>query len=101
MRCLGKHDSRPTRVGHRRRLTAPLVTPGLETLLRPRSVAIVGASADPSRTAGRPLRYLRKHGFAGRVMLVNPRYRSIDGLICHPKIAGLPEAPEVALVLLG
>ena len=53
---------------------------GLDPLIRPRSVAIVGASADPSRTAGRPAAYLRKHGFSGTIHLVNPRYTSLDGL---------------------
>ncbi len=34
-------------------------------LLSPRSVAVVGASADPTKTSGRPVSYLVKHGFAG------------------------------------
>lgn len=73
----------------------------LEPLIRPRSVAIVGASADPRRTAGKPALYLKKHGFAGRVYLVNPRYADIGGVPCVPRVADLPEAPDVGLVLLG
>ncbi len=34
----------------------------ISRLLRPRSVAVIGASADPRKTAGRPVAYLRKHG---------------------------------------
>lgn len=73
----------------------------VERLLRPRSVAIVGASADPAKTAGRPARYLLRHGYTGSVFLVNPRYQEIDGLPCYPSIAALPEPPDVALVLVG
>lgn len=77
------------------------VTHFLEPLVRPRSVAIVGASADVRRTAGKPLGYLQKHGFDGRVHVVNPRYAEIGGVPCVPRVADLPEAPDVGLVLLG
>jgi acetate---CoA ligase (ADP-forming) len=73
----------------------------LEPLFRPRSVAIVGASGDFSKTAGKPAAYLKKHGFAGRLFLVNPRYPDIDGVRCYSSVAELPEAPDVGLVLLG
>jgi acyl-CoA synthetase (NDP forming) len=74
---------------------------GLEKLLRPRSVAVVGASADPAKTSGRPVAYLRKHGFQGRIYPVNPRASEIDGLPCYPDVRSLPEAPDVAIVLLS
>ena len=70
-------------------------------LLRPRSVAVVGASADPAKTAGRPVHFLLKHGFAGQVLPVNPRADSIGGLPCHKDVASLPIVPDVGLVLLG
>jgi acyl-CoA synthetase (NDP forming) len=70
-------------------------------LLSPRSVAVIGASADPRKTAGRPVAYLRKHGFAGRILPVNPKVEQIDGLPCYADIASLPEVPDVAVVLLG
>jgi len=70
-------------------------------LLHPRSVAVIGASADPSKTAGRPVAYLRKHGFDGQIFPVNPRAEEIAGLRCYPDIAALPCAPDVGVVLLG
>lgn len=70
-------------------------------LLRPRSVAVVGASADPAKTAGRPVAYLRKHGFDGHIYPVNPKAAEIAGLRCYPDVRSLPEAPDVAIVLLG
>lgn len=73
----------------------------IETLLSPRSVAVIGASADPTKTSGRPVAYLRKHGFAGHIMPVNPKAERIGDLPCYADIASLPEVPEVAVVLLG
>ena len=76
-------------------------TDAIARLLRPRSVAVVGASADPAKTAGRPVAYLQKHGFAGAIYPVNPRVQSIAGLACYPDVKSLPEAPDVGIVLLG
>lgn len=70
-------------------------------LLRPRSVAVIGASADAGKTAGRPVAYLQKHGYDGAIYPVNPRVDRIGGLPCYPDIAALPEVPDVAIVLLG
>lgn len=74
---------------------------GLQKLLRPRSVAVVGASADPAKTSGRPVAYLQKHGFQGRIYPVNPKASEIAGLRCYPDVRALPEAPDVAIVLLS
>ncbi|MBC5782319.1 acetate--CoA ligase family protein [Ramlibacter sp. USB13] len=70
-------------------------------LLQPRSVAVIGASADPSKTAGRPVSYLVKHGFSGAIYPVNPKVGEIGGLKCYPDIASLPDTPDVGIVLLG
>ncbi len=82
-------------------MSAPHVPDGLCRLLRPRSVAVVGASADPAKTSGRPIGYLRAHGYGGSIYPVNPKAGRIDGLPCYPDVASLPQAPDVALVLLG
>lgn len=70
-------------------------------LFNPGSVAVIGASSDIQRTAGKPVRFLRKHGFSGRIYPVNPRLEAIGDLRCYPDVASLPEAPDVGLVLLG
>jgi acyl-CoA synthetase (NDP forming) len=70
-------------------------------LMRPRSVAVIGASADLAKTSGRPVAYLQKHGFDGQIYPVNPRYETIGALACYPDVASLPEAPDVGIVLLG
>jgi acyl-CoA synthetase (NDP forming) len=73
----------------------------IATLLKPRSVAVIGASADPGKTAGRPVAYLNKHGFTGAIYPVNPRADTIGGLRSYPDIGSLPESPDVGIVLLG
>ena len=70
-------------------------------LLQPRSVAIIGASADPTKTAGRPVAYLQKHGYAGQILPVNPKADRIGDLPCYADIASLPVVPDVGIVLLG
>ena len=42
----------------------------ISRLLKPRSVAVIGASADVTKTAGRPVSYLVKHGFTGKIFPV-------------------------------
>ena len=73
----------------------------IKRLFQPRSVAVIGASADPRKTTGRPITYLMKHGYAGKVYPVNPKADKIGELKCYASIADLPEAPDVAIVLLG
>ncbi|MDF2463348.1 MAG: pimeloyl-CoA synthetase-like protein [Ramlibacter sp.] len=73
----------------------------INRLLQPRSVAVIGASADPTKTAGRPVAYLMKHAFGGKIYPVNPKVDTIAGLKCYPDVSSLPETPDVAIVLLG
>ena len=70
----------------------------LDALLRPASVAVIGASNDPTRIGGRPIRYLRAAGYAGRVYPVNPRHRDVQGLAAFPHISDVPEAVDLAIV---
>ncbi|MDM0107163.1 acetate--CoA ligase family protein [Variovorax sp. J22R24] len=73
----------------------------LTRLLQPRSVAVIGASGDPAKTAGRPVSYLLKHGFAGSIYPVNPKLDRIGELACYRDVDSLPEVPDVGIVLLG
>jgi acyl-CoA synthetase (NDP forming) len=73
----------------------------IDRLFHPRSIAIVGASADLDKLTGRPLAYLQRHGFAGQIYPINPRYQSIAGLTCYPDVKSLPAPPDVGIVLLG
>ncbi|HET6519176.1 MAG TPA: CoA-binding protein, partial [Geminicoccaceae bacterium] len=72
----------------------------LESLLNPSSVAILGASDDPGRIGGRPLRYMLEAGFAGRIYPVNARRKTVQGLAAYPGIADVPEPVDFALLAL-
>jgi acyl-CoA synthetase (NDP forming) len=63
-------------------------------LLRPRSIAVVGASARPGSVGATILAQLRRGGFAGTLALVNPRYGKIDGLPCHASLDALDRPVE-------
>ena len=69
--------------------------------MTPKSIAVVGASTDPQKTAGKPIYYLQKNNYSGKIFPINPRAESIAGLQCYPDIASLPETPDVAIILVG
>ncbi len=70
----------------------------LERLFRPRSVAVIGASADPARIGGRPVRYLKEAGFAGPVYPINPKRDEVQGLRCYGSIADVPQPVDAVVV---
>ena len=66
----------------------------IQSLMRPRSVAILGDSDRPS--IGRAIMdSLSTLGFPGEVYPINPKYGELLGRTCYPSIAELPAAPDV------
>lgn len=55
-----------------------------ERLFDPRGIAVIGASADLTRTGGQTADALVRHGYGGRIIPVNPRYQEIAGFRCYP-----------------
>ena len=74
---------------------------GLDALFNPRSVAVIGASEDPTRIGGRPLRYLKEFGFRGKVWPVNPRRDRVQGIEARPDIGEVPDPIDVAVVAVA
>jgi acetyltransferase len=70
----------------------------LDQLLKPRSIALVGASPQEGSVGLITSRNLRAGGFAGPIWLVNPKYRSIEGQDCYPSISALPAPPDLAVL---
>jgi acetate---CoA ligase (ADP-forming) len=70
----------------------------LGAALNPRSIAIIGASDNPHKVGGRPLLYLRRFGFRGRVYPINPARDTVQGVPAYADLASLPEAPDLAIV---
>ena len=73
-------------------------TESLDALLRPASVAVIGASNDPTRIGGRPIRYLREAGFSGQIYPVNPKHEQVQGLAAYRHISDVPEPVDLAIV---
>src|SRR5512144_2417196 len=72
----------------------------LERLFAPASVALIGASTDPSKVGGRMLENLRGAGFAGTLYAVNPKYRDMGGgLPCFADVASLPKPVDLAVIV--
>ncbi|MBN9564128.1 MAG: acetate--CoA ligase family protein [Alphaproteobacteria bacterium] len=74
---------------------------GLDALLRPRAIAVVGASQDPTKIGGRPVQMLRNAGYPGAIYPVNPRAAEVQGYPAFASIADLPEAPDLAVIALN
>jgi acetate---CoA ligase (ADP-forming) len=71
----------------------------LREFFEPRSIALIGASADPLSISARPLRMLAQHGFpAERLFPVNPKYSELNGQRVYPAIADVPGPVDLALV---
>ncbi len=79
---------------------APPAVPDLGPLLNPAAVAILGASSDPSRIGGRPLRYMLEAGFARPIYPINPNRNTVQGLKAYPSIGEAPGPVDCAIVAL-
>lgn len=66
------------------------MTCSIDHLLRPNTVAIVGASDNADRIGGRPIQYMLSAGFKGRLYAVNPGRKTVQGLQAYPDIAAVP-----------
>ncbi len=70
----------------------------LDDLLNPRSIAIVGASDDPTRIGGRPVSHMIKQRFEGGVYPVNPKRDTIQGLKAYPTLTDIDGDVDFVLV---
>jgi acyl-CoA synthetase (NDP forming) len=73
----------------------------LRAALDPKSVAIIGASENPNKVGGRPVHYLDKFGFKGKIFPINPSRAEVQGYKCYRSLADLPEAPEMVIVAVA
>ena len=73
---------------------------GLRAALDPRSIAVIGASDHPDKIGGRPLFYLARHGYRGKVYAINPKRAETQGFPTVPSLDDLPEVPEAAIVVV-
>src|SRR5215470_3844034 len=72
-----------------------------QALFEPKRIALVGASGDATRTTSRPQRFLRKHGFAGGILPVNPGRNEIMGDKTYKDLESIPGEIDHAYILLN
>lgn len=70
----------------------------LDALFRPRSVAIIGASADANKVGGRPLAFLRRAGWRGRILPVNPGASEVQGVPAFATVDAITEDIDQAII---
>ncbi|MDP8922136.1 MAG: acetate--CoA ligase family protein [Chloroflexota bacterium] len=78
---------------------APAPDPRLQALLRPVSIAVIGATERP-QYGGRFVANLQATGFAGRLYPVNPNRETVFALRCYPTIGAVPEPVDLAAVII-
>ncbi len=72
----------------------------LSRMFRPRSVAVIGASEDPEKLSGQPVRNLLKTGYRGEIYAVNPRVESVSGIRAYESLSQIEEPVDVAIICL-
>ena len=77
-----------------------LKRPAIERLLRPRTVAVLGASSTPGSLGASVLSNLDRFGFAGEIYPINPKRDRIGERRCLPSAAALPLGVDVAVLAI-
>ena len=74
--------------------------PDLGALLWPRTVALIGASADADSLRGRIFNVMRSHAFAGQLYPVSRSSAEVLGLEAYPTVADLPQPADLAVIII-
>jgi len=71
-----------------------------QAVFDPRSIALVGASSDEKKNTSRPQRYLRRHGYAGKLIPVNPGRAEVFGDKAYPDVTSIPDEVDHAFLMV-
>ena len=71
-----------------------------QSLFAPRAVALIGASGDKTRNTARPQRFLRKHGFAGKIFPVNATRNEVLGEKAYPSVTDVAGEIDHAFIMV-
>lgn len=77
------------------------MSPHFDALFSPRSVAVIGASDNPNKVGGRPIHYLNRFGFAGKVYPVNPGRAEIQGHRAYASVAEIGAVPDAVVIAVA
>lgn len=73
----------------------------IKAVVSPNSVVVVGASENPDKIGGRPLAFMQRFGYTGRILAVNPKRSVIQGVPSYPSLRDLPYVPDLAYIALA
>jgi acetate---CoA ligase (ADP-forming) len=71
---------------------------GLDSILRPRTIAVIGASRSADTIGHQILVNLLDHGFTGAVFPVNPHAAAVHGVKAYPRIGEVPDRTDLAVI---
>ena len=72
----------------------------LDKILKPKSVAVIGASTDPFKWGYMLLNSVKQSGFKGPIYPINPRAEEIQGLKCYSSVKDVAAPVDMALVVV-
>ncbi len=72
----------------------------LQYLFNPRSIGILGASSDLNKVSGRPLSYMLRFGYPGKIYPINPKHEEIAGVKCYPTVKDVPGEIDILMVII-
>lgn len=72
----------------------------LDSIMKPRSIAVVGASTKPNTIGSDLLKRLIEYGFTGKIYPVNPKGGVIEGLTAYPSVLDIPGDVDLAIIVV-
>ena len=72
----------------------------LDAILKPKSVAVIGASTSPDKMGHEILKNIIDSGFEGIVYPINPKAEVILDLACHKSVKDIADAPDMAVIII-
>lgn len=72
----------------------------LSSILRPKSIAVIGASTSPDKLGHEIMKNILDSGFHGTIYPINPKADAVLGLPCHVSVKDIAEAPDMAVIII-
>lgn len=72
----------------------------LDKIMKPRAIAVIGASTKAHTIGSDIMKRLQEYGFKGKIYPVNPKGGVIEGLQAYPTVLDVPGEVDLAIVVL-
>ena len=73
----------------------------LDKIMKPRAIAVVGASTKPHTIGSDIMKRLQEYGFTGDIYPVNPKGGIIEGLQAYPSVLDIPGEVDLAIIVVN